>query len=61
MDDRAVGWVSLGPRDDFERRYVQRVLARHGGDIAQAAAASGIARRYFQLIRARQKGTPEGA
>jgi two-component system response regulator HydG len=57
--------LPLGPSrdrvvDDFERRYVQRVLARHGGDIAQAAAASGIARRYFQLIRARQKGPPEG-
>jgi two-component system response regulator HydG len=47
--------------DDFERRYVARVLSRHGGDIARAAAASGIARRYFQLIRARQKATPSGA
>jgi len=46
--------------DDFERRYVARVLARHGGDIAKAAAASGIARRYFQLIRARQKAAPAG-
>jgi DNA-binding NtrC family response regulator len=45
--------------DDFERRYVQRVLARHGGDIARAAAASGIARRYFQLLRARQ-ARPKG-
>ena len=40
--------------DDFERRYVQRVFTRHGGDVARAAAASGIARRYFQLLRARQ-------
>ena len=40
--------------DEFERRYVQRVLARHNGDVARAAAASGIARRYFQLLRARQ-------
>jgi DNA-binding NtrC family response regulator len=37
----------------FEREYVARVLARHGGNIGRAAAASGIARRYFQLIRAR--------
>jgi DNA-binding NtrC family response regulator len=39
--------------DHFERRYVQRVLAQHGGNIRNAAAASGIARRYFQLLRAR--------
>jgi len=40
--------------DDFERRYVERVLARHAGSVVRAAAASGIARRYFQIIRARQ-------
>ncbi|HQP38078.1 MAG TPA: sigma 54-interacting transcriptional regulator [Polyangiaceae bacterium] len=38
---------------DFERRYVQWVLDKHGGNVRAAAAASGIARRYFQLIRAR--------
>jgi transcriptional regulator with GAF, ATPase, and Fis domain len=41
--------------DEFERRYVERVLERHGGNVARAAAASGIARRYFQLLRARQQ------
>jgi DNA-binding NtrC family response regulator len=41
--------------DEFERRYVERVLARHGGNVARAAAASGIARRYFQIIRARSR------
>lgn len=40
--------------DEYERRYVERVLARHGGNVRRAAAASGIARRYFQLLRARQ-------
>jgi DNA-binding NtrC family response regulator len=40
--------------DDFERRYVARVLEREGGDVGKAAAASGIARRYFQLLRARR-------
>ncbi|MRG96864.1 sigma 54-interacting transcriptional regulator [Polyangium spumosum] len=40
----------------FERRYVERVLAAHGGNVGAAAAASGIARRYFQLIKARHKG-----
>ena len=42
----------------FERRYVEDVLRRHGGNVVRAAAASGIARRYFQIIqaRARQRG-----
>ncbi len=41
--------------DAFERRYVERVLARYDGNVVRAAAASGIARRYFQLLRARQR------
>lgn len=39
--------------EEFERRYVERVLARHGGNVLQAAAASGIARRYFYKLKAR--------
>jgi DNA-binding NtrC family response regulator len=39
----------------FERRYVERIVARHGGNVARAAEASGLARRYFQLLRARHK------
>jgi two-component system response regulator HydG len=39
--------------DEFERRYIERVLARHGGNVTHAAASSGIARRYFNAIRAR--------
>ena len=38
----------------FERRYVERVLRLHDGHVARAAAASGVARRYFQLLKARQ-------
>lgn len=38
---------------DFERRYVEAVLARHGGNVGAAARASGVAHRYFQLVRAR--------
>jgi DNA-binding NtrC family response regulator len=38
---------------EFDRRYVARVLERFGGNVARAAAASGIARRYFRLLRAR--------
>jgi two-component system, NtrC family, response regulator HydG len=40
---------------EFEKRYVERVLARYGGNVARAASASGIARRYFQILRARYK------
>jgi transcriptional regulator with GAF, ATPase, and Fis domain len=40
---------------ELERRYVQHVLSQHNGNIGAAAAASGIARRYFQLIKARSK------
>jgi DNA-binding NtrC family response regulator len=40
---------------EFERRYVARVLARHGGHVGRAAAASGIARRYFQVLRGRSR------
>jgi len=39
--------------DEFQRRYLEHVLAEAGGDTAKAAAASGIARRYFNLLRAR--------
>ena len=39
--------------EEFERRYVERVLDRHGGSVVRAAAGSGIARRYFQIVRAR--------
>jgi DNA-binding NtrC family response regulator len=39
---------------EFEKAYVERVLAQHGGSVAKAAAASGLARRYFQLLRAKR-------
>jgi DNA-binding NtrC family response regulator len=41
--------------EEFERRYVASILARHGGNVSAAAKASGIALRYFRLVRARQK------
>lgn len=40
---------------EFERRYVERVLQAHDGNVAQAAKASGIALRYFRLVKARHK------
>jgi DNA-binding NtrC family response regulator len=37
----------------FEQRYVERVLARNKGVVTEAARASGVARRHFQRLRAR--------
>lgn len=39
--------------DVFERRYVERMVARYDGNVSRAAVASGLARRYFQKLRAR--------
>jgi transcriptional regulator with GAF, ATPase, and Fis domain len=39
----------------FERRYLERVLAQHGGNVARAATAAGVARRYFQILNARYR------
>lgn len=39
----------------FERCYVQRALAAHKGNVSRAAAASGIARRYFHILKQRHK------
>ncbi len=38
---------------DFERRYIERVVSQHGGNVSRAAEASGLAHRYFQILRAR--------
>jgi DNA-binding NtrC family response regulator len=39
--------------EEFERRYVQRALSENDDSVVKAAAASGIARRYFHIIKAR--------
>jgi len=39
---------------EFERRYMRHMLAKHGGHVGHAAAASGIGRRYFQKLRAKR-------
>ena len=41
--------------EEFEARYVGSLLQAHGGDVARAAAASGIGRRYFQKLKARSQ------
>jgi DNA-binding NtrC family response regulator len=38
---------------DFERRYVQAVLEKFGGNVTKAAQASGIGRRYFHMLLAK--------
>jgi transcriptional regulator with PAS, ATPase and Fis domain len=40
--------------EEFERRYLQKMMARHEGDATRAAAAAGVARRYFQLLRSKR-------
>jgi two-component system, NtrC family, response regulator HydG len=40
--------------EDFERRYLQKMMTTHEGDATRAAAAAGVARRYFQLLRSRR-------
>jgi DNA-binding NtrC family response regulator len=41
--------------DEFERRYIARMLENHGGNVTRAAEAAGVARRYFQTIKARHR------
>ncbi len=41
--------------EEFERRYVERVLAAEGHNVTRAAAVSGLARRYFQELRSRHR------
>jgi hypothetical protein len=40
--------------EEFERVHVDHVLSLHQGNVTRAAAASGIARRYFHILKARQ-------
>jgi DNA-binding NtrC family response regulator len=39
--------------EEFERRYVERMLESHGGNVTRAAETAGVARRYFQILKAR--------
>ena len=42
----------------FEQLYVEKMLSKHGGNVSRAAQASGIARRYFQIVKSRYKPVP---
>jgi DNA-binding NtrC family response regulator len=39
--------------EEFERRYVERMLESHRGNVTRAAESAGVARRYFQILKAR--------
>ena len=39
----------------YDRIYVERVLQKHGGSVVRAASAAGVARRYFQILKARPR------
>jgi DNA-binding NtrC family response regulator len=43
----------------FERRYIARLLDKYSGDATRAAASAGVARRYFQLLRAKRSRTED--
>jgi transcriptional regulator with GAF, ATPase, and Fis domain len=40
--------------EEFDRAYLARVLAEHNGNVTRAAAAAGLARRNFQILRHRR-------
>jgi two-component system, NtrC family, response regulator HydG len=52
-EDLPLGLARERVLDAFLRRYVAHVLAKHGGNVTRAAAASGIARRYFYVVKNR--------
>jgi DNA-binding NtrC family response regulator len=39
--------------DEFEQRYLERLLELHGGNVTRAAAAAGVTRRSLQRLKAR--------
>ena len=41
----------------YDARYVEGVLAKHGGVVTRAAAAAGVERRYLQILRAKSAKT----
>ena len=54
LKDRALytGVIRIGVIDEFERSYIERMLAAHGGNVTHAAHAAKKNRRaFFELIR----------
>ena len=40
---------------EFERRFVEQAIQEHGGNVSRAAAASGLTRRYFHMLLAKNR------
>ena len=58
---RAEGWTYAERRrlalDQFERHYLEAILARHGGRVADAAGEAGVDRAYlYRLMRRHGNG-----
>jgi two-component system, NtrC family, response regulator HydG len=47
--------------DEFEQRYVEHVLAQHGGNVTRAAAAAGVARRHLHRLKAKTQGSADSS
>lgn len=45
--------------DEFERLYLERALAKSGGNVSAAAMSAGIARRYFYVLKNRLSSNEE--
>ena len=39
--------------EDFERSYLERLMALHEGNVSQAARASGVSRVYLHRLLSR--------
>lgn len=46
--------------EELERRFVEGALAKHGGNVTRAAAASGLTRRYFHILMNSVRATKSG-
>ena len=40
---------------EFERRFLEAILARHDGNVSKASRESGIQRRFFYILKNRQE------
>ncbi len=48
------------PLEDIERLFIQKALARHGGDVRRAAAHLGLSRSALYRRLQQMTETPEG-
>ncbi len=48
-----LGEARLRVVEQFERAYVRRMMAKHRGNVTRAAEGAQVARRYFQVLKAK--------